>query len=263
MRKIIIVLIGIVCLLSGSVFAVFVEEPSLNLLTPNGGEIWESGETHRITWNSVGLESIWLYIVDPSIFGSGSTNYITPGASIPIPAEQGYYDWTIPRFGHLPGLKTDNFQISVMGDESGVQEISDNPFTILPNPPISVMAPDDEEVMQIGDVYRIIWDGSSFYTTSSIQIGLRDTRYSPVFARGEATIANTSNTGGYDWTIPSNIDIMELGVGDVYQIAIYVDQGGPGLFALSDGTFSIIPEPVTICLLGLGAISLMRRRIKR
>jgi len=259
MKKTIVLLVGVVCLLSSNVFAVLIEDPSLDLLTPSGGEIWECGETRRITWNSVGLESVWLYIVDPSIFGSGSANYITPGASIPIPAEQGYYDWTIPPFNRLlPSLRADNFRISIIGDQPDMRDRSD-PFIILPNPPISVIAPTDGEVMQIGETYRITWDGSSFWTACSIQIGLRDTRYEPVFALGEATIVNTTNIGSYNWTIPPILSFIELGAGDVYQIAIYVNQGGPGLFALSD-TFSIVPEPATVALLGWGALLLRPRR---
>ncbi|MBU1992647.1 hypothetical protein KKG51_03040, partial [Patescibacteria group bacterium] len=126
-------------------------QSSITVLSPNGGEEWKTGETHRIRWESKGIDSVDIYIYDPSIFGSGSTNHIAP-ANMPISATLGYYDWTIPPLRNLPPLSSqlpgggDNYKIRIDDVSSDVNDHSDNFFSITeaelipePVPPVPVV----------------------------------------------------------------------------------------------------------------------------
>jgi hypothetical protein len=112
-------------------------QPTITVIYPNGGERWTIGETRRISWNSVGINYVRIYIIDPSISGSGSTNYIYDGF---IPASTGYYDWLIQR-NQLPGynlgfprnykIRIDGFNEAYIGAPVITQDLSDNYFTIV------------------------------------------------------------------------------------------------------------------------------------
>lgn len=102
---------------------------SITLISPNGGEVWRVGETHQITWNTVEVDAVKIYIFDPSIFGSGSTNYITP-ANISITGTPGRYSWTIP--SQLPGGGGNNYKIRIVdANNSQIDDKSDDFFSII------------------------------------------------------------------------------------------------------------------------------------
>lgn len=105
---------------------------------------------------------------------------------------------------------------------------------------ITIISPNGGEEWVIGNIYTIKWNAPGYSSTTKIQIGLRDTRFDPNLGIGEATIVNTTNTASYSWTIPKQLDVMTLGVGNVYKIVIYIGGGGPGKLDISDAPFSII-----------------------
>lgn len=92
---------------------IHLDTSSITVISPNGGEIWKSGETHRIKWNSRGISSIRIYIYNSKAAGSGSTINITPNNQL-IPAVLGYYDWYIPSINQLPsGAGGNNYKIII------------------------------------------------------------------------------------------------------------------------------------------------------
>ncbi len=104
--------------------------PSITVISPNGGEAWYLGRTHRVSWNSSNVNSVKIYIYDSNIFGSGSTNYITPN-NVSVSAALGYYDWTIG-YGQLPiSSGGNNWRIRVQdANDANIQDSSDAPFSI-------------------------------------------------------------------------------------------------------------------------------------
>ena len=62
-------------------------------------------------------------------------------------------------------------------------------------------------------------------------------------AGGSLTIANTKNTGSYDWTISTAPEIAGLPLeGSSYRLKIYVAGGGVDKYDYSDNTFTIKPS---------------------
>ena len=104
---------------------------SITLTSPNGGEIWRAGETHQITWDSVGVDFVKIYIFDPSILGSGSTRYITP-INISVLGTSESCSWIVPSLGQLPGGGGDNYKINIVdASNSQTKDTSDDFFSII------------------------------------------------------------------------------------------------------------------------------------
>ena len=103
----------------------------ITVISPNGGEVWVSGETRRISWSSVGVDYVQIYIYNPTISGSGSTNYIiTSGA--PISAAIAYYDWVIPSVSQLPGGGGSTYKIRIFDNSNPtIEDYSNNYFSIV------------------------------------------------------------------------------------------------------------------------------------
>src|SRR3989344_1732905 len=127
--------------------------------------------------------------------------------------------------------------------------VTDNPLYASTTTPsgehITVLSPNGGEVWEIGKTYEIRWDGADFPANTGVQIGLRDSRFDPNLGSGEGSIANTTNTGSYVFTVPQSLGFLsdgQLGGDSVYRIVVYLDGGGlSGKFDESDESFSIVP----------------------
>lgn len=105
----------------------------ITVLLPNGGEVWHPGETHRISWTPNAVNNVKIYIYDSNVFGSGSTNFITPNGNA-VSGLSGYYDWVIPSLNQLPpfnGLGSANYKVRIdNADTNIVLDSSNAPFGI-------------------------------------------------------------------------------------------------------------------------------------
>ena len=93
-------------------------------LSPNGGEIWEAGSTHPITWAPVHFQGDVKisYTTD----GGSTWSVITPNTS-----NTGTYNWTLPNSGY--NLTQCRVKIEDAQDGSP-SDMSNNFFTITPGP---------------------------------------------------------------------------------------------------------------------------------
>ncbi|MFA5933500.1 MAG: hypothetical protein WCV81_04455 [Microgenomates group bacterium] len=137
----------------------------ITLDSPNGGETFTLGEITRISWRSGNIGYVRIYVENPSVSGSGSTNYVYSDA---IPASQGYYDWSILP-NQLPGSSWPrNFKIRIDGvNETGVganvitRDSSDNTFKVQSapyNPYVRVTYPYNGLTFQVGSNVVITWE---------------------------------------------------------------------------------------------------------
>jgi hypothetical protein len=81
-------------------------QPSLTVLSPNGGERWEIGKTYTISWNSSGIESVNIELENWE--GAPSGGPITWRIASGVSAALGKYSWTIPA-NIFPAIRQGDF----------------------------------------------------------------------------------------------------------------------------------------------------------
>ena len=148
----------------------------------------------------------------------------------------------------LPNNAT-GFEISVTNSSgtSNKLPISITSSAPAPTPTIPVVtSPSGGQNWVVGNQYQITWNASGFSASAPVQIGLTDTRYGSETGSGEATIANTTNTGSYTFTVPASLSYLSggtLGGNNIYEVAVYLNGGGTGNFAVSNPFTISAPVP--------------------
>ncbi len=200
---------------SDNVFSII--QPSVTVISPNGGELWSVGSNQTITWASNNISDVKIeYTTD-----SGST-WITIISSTP---SDGNHAWTIP---NTPSNNC-KVKISDVANPSTNDE-SDNSFSII-QPAISVTTPNGSESWLVGSTQDITWTSSN---VSNVKI-----EYSTDSGVSWITIIDsTSSSGNYSWTIPNTpSNNCKVKISDVTNLSIYDE---------SDSVFSIIQPSVTV-----------------
>jgi len=118
--------------------------PSITLLSPNGGEVWEVGSTQQITWETTGIDDVTLRY---------STDLGENWEIIEITVDMGNpqwldYSWTVPDtpsekclvyisgyFGEVPTQSATPFTITTGGDDNLIIKGSCGCGTSTSNPP--------------------------------------------------------------------------------------------------------------------------------
>lgn len=103
-----------------------------SIISPNGGEQWEIGETHKITWNYTGFESnapVQIGLRD----GRYDPNLGQGEMTIANTTNKGFYVWTIPSIIEGRPLQAGSFfkiTLYIAGGGEGKYDLSDNNFQI-------------------------------------------------------------------------------------------------------------------------------------
>ncbi|MCX8202840.1 MAG: Ig-like domain-containing protein [Nitrososphaeria archaeon] len=189
----------------------FRPEPSITVVSPNGGEIWMIGETRQIRWSSQNV----VGNVDILLSRDGGTSWRVLFSNTP---NDGIQEWTVT------GPPTSSARIRVRSvSNPNVYDDSDFVFTIGFS--ITVQSPNGGEAWEIGTRRTIRWS-SQPYGTVRIEIS-RD---------GGATwttiVSSTPNVGSYSWTVTGPPTPNAL-------IRIISNQA-PTVRDTSDSTFSIV-----------------------
>lgn len=199
------------------------------LTSPNGGETWQAGTTHAITWDPPaepgGSVSLWL-------LKNGQTqSYI--GMASP---SAGTFAWAICEYigdGSDYGVQI-NYQPS-MG--MPVTDSSDAPFTIAgstPLPSITVTSPNGGETWMTGSTHQVTWSATpGIQGTVSIMVFKEGAMYAYL---GDADVAN----GTMNWTING----QETPPDTDYQIFLSWNVGCAYSNDSSDADFTIEATPV-------------------
>ena len=192
----------------------------INIISPNGGEIWQAGTTETIIWTADHLENVTVDLYKGGVFHSV---LITTAASDTSQL------WAIPfemESGSDYGVKITSV------DVPGVSDFSDSNFTIVGNN-ITVISPNGGELWKAGTVYSINWT-SNFAENVKIEL-----YKGGVFNLMVAS--STSNDGTFNW---GNMPYEQEG-GTDYQIKI-TSINDPNIFDMSDNNFTIIENYITI-----------------
>jgi hypothetical protein len=201
---------------SFSAFSIIPVPDTLTLTSPNGGEIWEAGSVHTITWNSTGIGvpnvNIW-YTPIPN-----PENWLFIAGPIP---NNGTYNWTVPN------TVSSTCRVIVQDSVDGSPfDISDSYFTIAG---FAVTSPYGGEQWMVGTQQTITWNTVGNYPTVRIEYSINNG------ATWETLTYMTMNTGSWAWTIPNAVSS---------QCLIRVsDQADSFPYSTSFSAFSIIPVP--------------------
>jgi RHS repeat-associated protein len=199
---------------SDAVFSI-VPHPGITVTSPNGGETWEVGSTYNITWTHIGI----VGDVKIEYTTNNGTSWSTIAAST---ANDGSYSWTVPE------TPSQNCRVRVSETDGAPSDVSNNVFTIVLIPKITVTAPNGGENLEVGSTYNIAW--ISVGVVGNVKID-----YSFNSGTSWATIiASTANDGSYSWTIPDTVSNNCL-------VRVSELDGDP--LDVSDSVFSIVPPP--------------------
>jgi photosystem II stability/assembly factor-like uncharacterized protein len=133
--------------ISNSTFTITAPVPTINLLSPNGGEQWGIGTNQTVIWSSNNISNVNIEIsVD-----SGAT-WDMQGTS--IPANAGSYSWTVY------SLPSTNALVKVSNSaNTAVNDISNNVFeTFTPTSYIDLIYPNGGEEIAAGLNTAITWN---------------------------------------------------------------------------------------------------------
>jgi hypothetical protein len=192
----------------------------LTVLSPNGGETWEIGDEHEVSWTSVGGIGDYVRI---ELLKGGSVYYeMTPST-----LNDGSYSGTI-------GLVTppgSDYRIRVTCTSNpAATDTSDSDFSITPTS-ITVTSPNGEESWQAGLAHTITWTSSgssgAYVRIELLKGGILDS----------VIVASTAiSSGSYSWLVPAG----QAGGSD-YQIKI--TSTTMSVTDSSNSYFSITPPP--------------------
>ena len=197
-------------------------EPSVHLLSPNGGEWWERGTTYPITWTTelpVGRPmKLQLY--------RGPGGLVPPFLDHTIVAsteDDGHYEWFIPPTQSLAS----DYRVKLsLATTDAIFDWSDSMFRIM-GPDIEVVAPGNGDTWLAGTTRTIVWKTTDMPPSDMmIQLYQRYVGYSMI-------APSVPNTGYYAWPIPPS-QAADYG----YKLKITA-VAKPSTFAWNYGTFSI------------------------
>jgi hypothetical protein len=203
--------------------------PSITVLSPNGGEVWEIGKTYTIQWAPGNID-----VVSVQLLKSGNSVYRWDP-----PYSFSSINWQIQSssvFGTLIPGSDYKIRVNYSTTGAGVAfDESDSPFSIVAagTPSITVLSPNGGERLIKGSTYTIKWSVSN-NTWININLLKGSSKYIGIAGPADQPLPQ----GYYNWTIPTF-----LPDGDDYTIRISDNTGV--VFDDSDAAFSIVATGTT------------------
>lgn len=189
---------------------------TLTVISPNGGEVWQSGVSELITWQSSGVDSVKIEY---------SLNNGTTWTVIEESIENAdAYTWNpIPIVDDFK--RSSKIRISDAADGKPIDE-SNGTFTIKPIPSITLLSPNGGEEFVAGESFDITWTS----------IGIERVHIEKTSNNGlswDTVAVSILNTGTYEteFAIPST----------EYKVRVRDAATGSPVDA-SDNTFTILPK---------------------
>jgi PKD repeat protein len=190
--------------------------PSLELLSPLGGEEWQSGTQQRIRWQGVAAQQVAL---DFSADGGASWTEIAG----PLSTADGEFLWSVP------GFTSTHCRIRIREIGGTLTDITPDDFTIYLQPELSLTAPNGGEAWQVATTQTVTW--------MSIAVDRVDISY--------------STNSGTQW-LPVQSGVLALLGGIAWQVPVtpsdscllrIVSSTNPAVHDASDARFRITAIP--------------------
>jgi len=154
------------------------------ITSPNGGEAWQVGSSHQITWaTNLGSSKHDLYY---STDNGNTWSYITY-------VYGNNYNWTIP-----DAISTECLFRVRSNSNSCIQDVSDATFSITPPTPEIAITNPDAGIYYAENNLTINWN-SDYLTSAFVNIQYSDDNGSS----WNTIVTATEDDGSYSWTIPS------------------------------------------------------------
>jgi hypothetical protein len=211
---------------------------SIRVTSPNGGETWQRGTSHTVTWSYTGSPGTTVKIL---LFKGGTEIGIINGSVSIGTSGTGSYSWLISSSGS--GGTGNNYKIKVQSISTPtVNDTSDNTFnlTSATTPPtIRVTSPNGGETWQRGTSQTVTWS----YTGSpgsTVKIVLLKAGAEVGTIKSSVSIG-TSGTGSYSWLISSS---GSGGTGSDYKIKVQ-SISTPTVNDTSDNNFNLTSAATT------------------
>jgi len=175
---------------------------ALEVTSPNGGEIWEAGKPHAVTWTASGTLSHDLTI--KYSINSGETWTLVSANRPPSPA---IYTWTVAN------SPSDTASLKIYDPlNENILDTSNNLFAIVPQPKITINSPVAGDVWKQGLVKNITWTANQnwFSPTVDIEYSRDDFNQDVQNVATGVSIGtpvgsnpNDDINGSYQWTVPN------------------------------------------------------------
>jgi len=166
-------------------------QPSVRVLSPNGGETWAPASAHDITWTTPGTSTANVRI---EISTNGGASYSNIVASTP---NDGSHSWTVPSSPSATCL----VRITDTGNAALI-DTSDSYFAIAAAPPpssqITVVSPNGGEVWQAQTAQQIAWTTQGTVGPVKIELTINNG------ASFSTIAASAPNNGSYAWVVPNS-----------------------------------------------------------
>jgi subtilisin family serine protease len=167
---------------SDAVFTIY-REAAITVTSPNGGETWQAGSAHDITWTSTGPIDTVKIEFSPD---NGNSWQVVAAST----GNDGSYNWT------LPNTPSTDCRIRVSDSGGQCSDISNAPFAIYVQPTIKVTSPNGGEYWEVESIHDIRWKSTGSVGNVNIQFS---TDNGGVWRN---VVTSTANDGKYAWKIP-------------------------------------------------------------
>jgi len=173
---------------STEISAATLEELSITVTAPNGGENWEATTSQTITWTSTG--SIPNVKIEYSTDNGSSWNIIINSTT-----NTGSYNWIVPN------TPSGNCLVKISDTAGPTSDTGNAVFTIAEQRTITVTSPNGGENLLANTTYAITWTNTGNIPNVKIEYSTNNG------SSWSVIIASTTNSGSYDWTVPNTPSI--------------------------------------------------------
>jgi hypothetical protein len=168
-------------------------DPSVTVIAPNGGQVWNVGTMHGIGWDAT--DNVGVTTVDILLSTDGGATFPTTIAT--GEANDGVYSLTVPN------MITTQARVKVIAYDAASnsgEDMSDADFEIADGsgPDVTVTAPNGGETCDIGTFFDITWNATDDVGVSHVTIVLSSNgglTYTDTLATAEP------NDGVYSWEV--------------------------------------------------------------
>ncbi len=205
---------------SDNTFVIY--NPTITLLSPNGGERWKVGTKKNITWEYSSIQNVKL-----EYSTNGGVNWKINNANTAAAAQT--YQWTVEDFPSTNCL----IRISDV-TEATLNDSCNAVFTIY-NPKITVTSPVKEDYWRSGSRHEITWTSNDVTTIKIEYTSDNGESWDPV----ENSLV--AATGKYNWLIP----YIPNSVSDSCRVKI-TDLDDGTVIGYSENTFTIYEPNIKV-----------------